>query len=250
MDNHTRDRRGSRGGRFVRGLLIFLAGALLGANVLYYLMGRRPAECPAPSTRSVPSQIDGGAAVPSRTAPAPATTPVPQPPATRAVPVPSPDGPHVIPVSGVRPEQLLDTYTQSRGSGRLHDAIDIMAPAGTPVVAAVDGRVVKLFASEAGGITLYQFDPAEQYVYYYAHLQGYAPAITEGRVLRRGEVLGYVGATGNANPEAPHLHFAVARLGPDKRWHGGTPINPYPLLSGKPAAEAAPAPAPVPPPVR
>jgi murein DD-endopeptidase MepM/ murein hydrolase activator NlpD len=149
----------------------------------------------------------------------------------------------VVPVAGIRPDQLVDTFTQSRSGGRRHDAIDIMAPAGTPVLAAVDGRVVKLFASEAGGITLYQFDPTERYVYYYAHLQGYAPDITEGRVLRRGEVLGYVGATGNANPAGPHLHFAIALLDADKRWHGGTPVNPYPLLSGRPVAAVVPPPA-------
>ena len=136
----------------------------------------------------------------------------------------------------MQPGQLVDTYTQSRGAGRRHDAIDIMAPAGTPVLAAVDGRVVKLFASEAGGITLYQFDRDERYVHYYAHLQGYAPGIDEGRELRRGEVLGFVGSTGNANPDGPHLHYAIALLDADKRWHGGTPVNPYPLLSGRPAA--------------
>ncbi len=233
MDQPLPDRRGTWAGRFLRGLLIFLAGALLGANIVYYLMRTRGVDTAPRPTAPV-------AATPADVVPAtdPAAAPAAAAPPTAATPVPSPDGALVIPVAGIGPAQLVDTYTQSRGSGRLHDAIDIMAASGTPVVAAVDGRVVKLFASEAGGITLYQFDPREEFVYYYAHLQGYAPGIAEGRVLRRGEVLGYVGATGNANPAAPHLHFAIARLGPEKRWHGGTPVNPYPLLSGRASSPA------------
>ena len=229
------------GSRLLRGLLIFAAGGLLGANVVYYLMtSRTPAGADAH-----PATGPGGPAPASRAASPPRG--VPAAPAVSAAL--SPDGALAVPVAGVLPAQLVDTFTQSRGGGRVHDAIDILAPAGTPVVAAVDGRVVKLFASASGGITLYQFDAAEQFVYYYAHLQGYAPAIAEGRVLRRGEVLGYVGFTGNADPSAPHLHFAIARLDADKRWHAGTPINPFPLLSGRPAAAVQPAPA-LPPPAK
>lgn len=225
------------GARFVRGVLIFTAGALVGANAVYYVLRTRspappmviapPAGSPAPSSGAAPAVQR--APMPGAIAPALPTAPT-GPVAT------SPDGAHVVPVAGIRPDQLVDTFTQSRNGGRRHDAIDIMAAAGTPVLAAVDGRVVKLFASDAGGITLYQFDNAERFVYYYAHLQGYAPDIAEGRVLKKGEVLGYVGATGNANPAAPHLHFAIALLDADKRWHAGTPVNPYPLLSGRPAA--------------
>ena len=109
-----------------------------------------------------------------------------------------------------------------------------MAARGTPVVAVEDGRVAKLFRSDAGGITIYQFDPSERYAYYYAHLQGYAPGIAEGRPLKRGDVIGQVGSTGNADPAAPHLHFAVFVLGPEKEWWKGTAINPYPLLGGRP----------------
>lgn len=233
------------GSRALRGLLIFMAGGLLGANVVYYLLRSQPSPCPGATAPACPVPPEAGAGA---ARPAPRTgAAAPAPPPVVGEPVPSPDGAMIIPVAGVQPGQLVDTYTQSRGSGRRHDAIDIMAAAGTPVLAAVEGRVVKLFASEAGGITLYQFDPGETFVYYYAHLQGYAPGIVEGRVLRKGEVLGYVGSTGNAKVDAPHLHFAIARLGPDKRWYGGTPINPYPLLSGRPAAApAASAPAPVP----
>lgn len=147
---------------------------------------------------------------------------------------PPPSQPLLLPVGGVQSAQLVDTYTQSRGEGRSHDAIDIMAPRGTPVYAVEDGRVAKLFLSKPGGITLYQFDPSERVAYYYAHLDGYADGIVEGKLLKRGELIGYVGSTGNANPSAPHLHFAVFALGPDKKWWQGTAINPYPLLGGRP----------------
>ncbi|QTD47225.1 M23 family metallopeptidase [Ottowia testudinis] len=136
-----------------------------------------------------------------------------------------------LPVQGVSPTQLRDTYTDARASGaRRHDAIDIMAPEGTPVLAVEDGRIAKLFWSAGGGgTTLYQFDPGEQYAYYYAHLSRYADGLKEGQAVRRGQVIGYVGSSGNASPDAPHLHFAVFKLGPDKRWWQGEALNPYPL---------------------
>ena len=143
-----------------------------------------------------------------------------------------------MPLPGLQPEQLTDTFTEARGSDRKHDALDIMAAAGTPVLAVADGHVEKLFTSVQGGLTLYQFEPSGRYAYYYAHLQDYAPGIAEGRQLKRGELIGHVGSTGNANPAAPHLHFAVFVLGPEKQWWKGTPINPYPLLGGRPAAIA------------
>ena len=137
-----------------------------------------------------------------------------------------------LPVQGVSPGQLHDTYSDARAQGqRVHDAIDIMAPLGTPVVAAEDGRIAKLFFSQGGGgITVYQFDPGERYAYYYAHLDRYADGLAQGQTVRRGQVIGYVGATGNASPQAPHLHFAIFRLGPEKSWWKGSPINPYPVL--------------------
>ena len=95
------------------------------------------------------------------------------------------------------------------------------------------GPVEKLFTSDRGGLTLYQFDPSGQFAYYYAHLQRYADGLAEQQTVRRGQVIGYVGATGNANPDAPHLHFAVFVLGPERRWWEGTAVNPYPLLAGK-----------------
>jgi murein DD-endopeptidase MepM/ murein hydrolase activator NlpD len=143
------------------------------------------------------------------------------------------DGRLLLPVQGVQPAQLVDTFTQARGSGRVHDAIDIMAARGTPVLAVADGRVAKLFNSKLGGLTVYQFDREEKLAYYYAHLDAYAPGIAEGKVLKRGELVGMVGSTGNASATAPHLHFAVFVLGPEKRWWQGTAVNPYPLLGGR-----------------
>jgi len=139
-----------------------------------------------------------------------------------------------LPVQGVAASQLSDTYTDSRASGaRSHDAIDIMAPTGTPVLAVEDGRIAKLFFSQGGGgITLYQFDPSERYAYYYAHLDRYADGLTEGHMLHRGQVIGYVGYSGNASATAPHLHFAIFKLGPKKEWWNGDALNPYPVLRG------------------
>jgi murein DD-endopeptidase MepM/ murein hydrolase activator NlpD len=134
----------------------------------------------------------------------------------------------IIPVEGIRPDQLTDTYNDLRGGKRPHEALDIMAPRGTPVRAAADGRIVKLFNSKPGGLTIYEFDPGETVAYYYAHLDRYAAGIREGMPVRQGDVIGYVGTTGNAPPDAPHLHFAMFRLGPEKHWWQGTPVNPYP----------------------
>lgn len=135
----------------------------------------------------------------------------------------------VIPVSGVQRSQLRDHFRDARG-GRDHLAIDIMAPRRTPVLAAIDGRVAKLFLSKPGGITIYQFDAKKEFVFYYAHLDGYAPGLVEGKELGRGDVIGYVGTTGNAPANAPHLHFAIGRLGNPPNWWKSEPVNPYPLL--------------------
>ncbi len=136
----------------------------------------------------------------------------------------------VIPVVGVKPEQLLDTFADARSEGRSHDAMDIAAPAGTPVVAALEGEIVKLFQSDKGGITIYQLSPDKKLVFYYAHLQRYADGILEGKYVRQGEVIGYVGDTGNAGAGNYHLHFSIATITDPKRHWDGTNINPYPLL--------------------
>jgi murein DD-endopeptidase MepM/ murein hydrolase activator NlpD len=127
---------------------------------------------------------------------------------------------------------LHDTFSDARGS-RVHEALDILAPRGTQVIAVEDGRIEKLFTSKAGGLTIYQFDPTRTFAYYYAHLDRYADGLVEGRIVKRGDVIGYVGSTGNASPDAPHLHFAIFRLGPERQWWKGEPINPYPILAAK-----------------
>jgi murein DD-endopeptidase MepM/ murein hydrolase activator NlpD len=135
-----------------------------------------------------------------------------------------------LPIAGLTRTDLRDTFQEGRGEGRSHEAVDIMAPRGTPVLAVVEGNVAKIFTSKQGGLTVYQFDNEKQYSYYYAHLDRYAAGLQEGMLLRRGDVLGYVGSSGNADPSAPHLHFSIFRLGADKKWWEGEPINPYPLL--------------------
>lgn len=141
-----------------------------------------------------------------------------------------PNGKLAMPVEGVNFSQLTDTFDQPRGSERHHEALDIMAPRGTKVLAAGDGKVIKLFTSKPGGLTVYQFDPTEKFAYYYAHLDHYADGLQEGQTLHRGDLIGYVGSTGNADANAPHLHFAVFELTPEKQWWKGTPIDPYPML--------------------
>lgn len=137
----------------------------------------------------------------------------------------------LIPVAGIARKQLVDNFDETRGGKRRHDALDIMAPRGTPVFAVDDGRVAKLFKSAAGGLTIYQFDPGEQFTYYYAHLDAYEKGLVEGLIVKRGDVIGYVGSTGNAPAHAPHLHFTIFRLGPDKKWWKGQAMNPYPYLT-------------------
>jgi murein DD-endopeptidase MepM/ murein hydrolase activator NlpD len=140
--------------------------------------------------------------------------------------------PHLqVPIAGVSADSLKGTFSENR-DGRAHEALDIMARRGTPVMAAAEGNVVKLFNSKQGGLTVYQFDDSQTYCYYYAHLDRYAPGLREGMLLRPGNVLGYVGSSGNASPKSPHLHFAVFRLGPEKKWWAGTAIDPLPLLRG------------------
>lgn len=136
----------------------------------------------------------------------------------------------IIPVVGVRPDQLLDTFADARSEGRVHDAIDIPAAAGTPVIAAADGEVIKLFQSDRGGTTIYQLSVDRKLVFYYAHLQRYADGIVAGKFVKQGEVIAYVGDTGNAGAGNFHLHFSIAVVADPKRYWEGTNINPYTLL--------------------
>jgi murein DD-endopeptidase MepM/ murein hydrolase activator NlpD len=225
----------------MRGLLLFLAGLLVGANIVYFVMRRESA---------APIATAPGAATPVVVAPAPMQpshgspdSPARMPPAAAtsalaaAAATPSPTQPAtpnalLIPVAGVRAAQLTDTFNDSRDGTRRHEALDIMAARGTPVLAASDGTVAKLFTSVPGGLTIYEFDPTSTYAYYYAHLDHYAPGLAEGKAIKRGDLIAYVGSTGNASADAPHLHFAIFVLGPEKQWWKGTAIDPYPLLAG------------------
>lgn len=142
----------------------------------------------------------------------------------------------LVPVKDVQPRDLRDTFHDARGK-RVHRALDIMARRGTPVVAAGDGQVAKVYRHILGGLCVYQYDAKQEHVYYYAHLEAYAPGLAEGQILKRGDPIGFVGTSGNASPTAPHLHFAVIKLDADKRWYRGQALNPYPLLTA-PATES------------
>jgi murein DD-endopeptidase MepM/ murein hydrolase activator NlpD len=165
------------------------------------------------------------------------------PPPLTLTPVSAPEPRHlgapstlIIPVAGVARSQLTDTWDAARAEGRVHEGIDILAPQGAPVMAAADGRIVKFFDSQRGGVTIYQFDASQRFVYYYAHLLARAPGLAEGFQVRQGQVIGYVGITGDA--PIPHLHFEVERLGPEHHWWQAQSINPYPLLMAGAAPSA------------
>ncbi len=173
---------------------------------------------PVPHPVPAPPDLEHPAA--NSSAPQLPALPQVNPPVTIALGLPFPD---------LRPADLQDSFEQARG-GHKHEAIDILKPRGTPVHAVVEGNIVKLFNSKYGGLTIYQFDNAGAYCYYYAHLDRYDPSLKEGTLVRAGSVIGYVGSTGDANVNAPHLHFAIFRLGPRKHWWEGTAIDPYPSL--------------------
>lgn len=167
--------------------------------------------------RIVPADAPDGAAAPAAK----------EPPASHPA-----DADLLVPVEGLPAAGLVDTFTQSRANGvRPHDAIDIMAARGSTVLAAADGRIEKLFWSEDGGRTVYERSSDGRRIYYYAHLDSYAPGLREGARLRRGQRIATVGSTGNADPAAPHLHFAVHAVAPRDRWYEGRAVNPYPLLT-------------------
>jgi murein DD-endopeptidase MepM/ murein hydrolase activator NlpD len=216
-------------------LLLFAAGLMVGANLVYFLLhrdGRVAPETVPPAAFAQPANTQADPAPGTR--PPPSSQPAVTTPATlrAATGVQSPPaGSLMLPVAGIQANELTDTFNQTRDGTRRHEALDIMAARGTPVVAASDGTVVKLFTSVPGGLTVYEFDPTQAYAYYYAHLDHYAAGLAEGQVLHRGDVIGYVGSTGNASEDAPHLHFAIFLLGAEKQWWKGTPINPYPLLA-------------------
>lgn len=221
-------------------LMTFIVGALVGAGVLFVLLRTVP-DAPAPEVVAVATpagvpaaQIDGQLPAAPVVEPDLAAADLPLRPVPDAAASSTPAGEPgklLVPVQGIKLAQLTDTYDQPRGTDRQHEALDIMAPSGTPVIAAADGKVVKLFHSKPGGLTVYQFDPTEQFAYYYAHLDRYAETVKEGMDVKRGDVIGYVGVTGNSDPNAPHLHFAVIHLTPEKQWWKGTPLNPFPMMT-------------------
>jgi murein DD-endopeptidase MepM/ murein hydrolase activator NlpD len=197
----------------------------------------------APSSAASAFEVTPGFTSPAPWAPqaeAPMAVPdVPAPP--HALPAPPPDLDDfarlktrniAIPVQGVDASRLRDNFSEIRGN-RVHEAIDILAPRGTPVLAADDGVIQKLFTSAPGGLTIYEFDRDEAYCYYYAHLDRYADGLKEGMPVRKRDVIGYVGTSGNAPPGTPHLHFTIFKLGPEKQWWKGTAVNPFPLWALK-----------------
>jgi murein DD-endopeptidase MepM/ murein hydrolase activator NlpD len=188
----------------------------------------------APLALAALAACAGHRPAPAGAAPGHATVPPPAP-----LPLVSDDDrehvasrPLLVPVAGVRATRIADSYLDGRSGGRTHFAVDIMAPRGTPVLAADSGRIWRLRQGGIGGITVYALDPAERIVYYYAHLDRYHPRVVEGMTIARGDTLGFVGTTGNAPPDAPHLHFQVAMVGPDRRYWTGIPVDPLPYLRG------------------
>ena len=254
MKAHTATRGVSRRREMAR---VFVAGAgagfIAGAFVVCVIVwqygnvigSRAASRAHPPGTPSAVERFVGGiddagdGVVEGR--PAPTGTTGEPPPVVVPAPSPEPvlgaepsaelkDRDLLIPVQGIKPEQLTRTFSERRGADRAHEAIDILAPMNTPVLAVEGGTVARLFYSKAGGITIYQFDPASRFCYYYAHLDHYADGLREGQTLKRGQVIGYVGVSGNAPKNTPHLHFAVFRLTEAKRWWEGVPVDPYDVL--------------------
>ena len=223
-------------------LIIVLVGVVLALVLIRARRVQGPISQNLPVVVQSPSPVEPSPSTSAAETPTVAPSPSPQ----FATPVESPATPDqsppvqgqsfvgqlnlIIPVQGVRREQLIDTFTAARSEGRVHDAIDIPAPAGTSVLAAADGEIVKLFQSERGGTTIYQLSTDRKLIYYYAHLQRYTDGLTEGKLVHQGEVIAYVGDTGNAGAGNYHLHFSISIVADPKRYWEGTNINPYPIL--------------------
>jgi peptidoglycan LD-endopeptidase LytH len=188
-----------------------------------------PAASPSPSASVNVSPSASPLASPSPTASIPPPADEPAPTDKQAIAV-VPNDKLIIPVVGVKPEELRDTFKDSRSEGRVHDAIDIMAKQGTPVVAAADGEIARFFDSERGGITIYQYSKDKKFIYYYAHLDKRADNLREKEFVKQGTIIGYVGDTGNSGKGNYHLHFAIWIIEDPKRYWDGVNINPYPLL--------------------
>jgi murein DD-endopeptidase MepM/ murein hydrolase activator NlpD len=208
----------------------FLAGVLVTGAI-----ARRPAGLPlsvGSADQSSPVEVRPAMReTPPPVAPPSSVASVPAPPVVSADPIEELRRRQLtLPVQGISRDDIRDNFDEMRSGNRRHEAIDVLAPRNTPVLAVEGGTIAKLFLSDAGGITIYQFDPSVNYVYYYAHLEGYAPGLKEKDPIGRGQVIGYVGTTGNAPRETPHLHFAIFKMTDDKQWWRGTAIDPYQVL--------------------
>jgi murein DD-endopeptidase MepM/ murein hydrolase activator NlpD len=199
----------------------------VGPNPARQVRVARPVSAPQATVPVLPAADSAAPVIAPPVAPAPPAPTVGPQPTDQPTEVP---GKLLVPVQGVRPEQLADTYNAARSEGRRHDAIDIMAKRGTPVLATAPGVVLKLFQSVRGGTALYELAPDQRTIYYYAHLDRYAAGMVEGRALRQGEVIGYVGNTGNSGAGNYHLHFEITTTADPRRYWAGTPQNPFPLL--------------------
>jgi murein DD-endopeptidase MepM/ murein hydrolase activator NlpD len=199
-------------------VVLLLIVAYLGWVIYLNLPGHGGGTSPAPSASAGPAKTIAPAVAPRQV----------------VVPATSRDSGLVIPVSGVAADQLQDTFGDGRGDGtRAHGALDIMAPRGTPVIAAAGGTVEKIFESKLGGHTVYIRRTGGAWVDYYAHLDAYAAGLAEGQAIRRGQVIGTVGSTGDASPDGPHLHYEIKAMAPGEGWWQGKGVNPYPLLGGR-----------------
>jgi peptidoglycan LD-endopeptidase LytH len=240
------------GSRFKLAASSAIVGFIAGAATMAILViigerraGVSPTEDNEPATAATKPATPATQAVESPVVSIEPTKQSAEPPPVLPPPTPSPDAAPVLradptadlqqrrlelPVQGATRDKLQASFDELRGGTRKHEAIDILAPLNTPVLAVEQGTIAKLFRSDAGGITVYQFDPSSTYVYYYAHLDHYAPGLAEGKRVARGQVIGYVGVTGNAPKNTPHLHFAIFKLTAEKKWWQGTPIDPYHVL--------------------
>ena len=204
---------------------LMTAGAVSGFLLLLtFVLGLRHLQGAAGQAPALAS-VDAGVVLDENVSPAPARVSAAASPAEDLDPRPSE---LLFPVPAVSPATMADSFLDRRGA-RVHHAVDILAPRHADVVAVADGTVARIMTSTAGGLSVYQRSADHKFIYYYAHLQAYAPGLVEGTSVQRGQVLGFVGTTGNAPPNTPHLHFAIARVETKDRWWGGAPIDPYPI---------------------
>jgi murein DD-endopeptidase MepM/ murein hydrolase activator NlpD len=204
-----------------------LAGAACARPVLYYpepLTAEKPAES-KPASKAAPSPSGVPLMTVSEYRPAGSTSASADVEYLRSRQI-------LVPVAGADMTRVEDSFNDPRDGERVHRAIDILAPRGTPIISADDGRIVRMTTSTLGGISMYTVDPDQRIVYYYAHMDHYNDAMTPGKTISRGDTLGFVGTTGNAPKNTPHLHFQVMRWPADGKYWNGEPINPFDLLGG------------------